>query len=257
VTKIPAGEEKVSRLLVVTAHPDDEAGGFGGTLLLCHERGIETYVICLTPGQAASNRGGAKSDEELSAMRRAEFARSCEILKVTRGEVLNYRDAALDRTEFLKVVEELARKVREIRPQVMATFGPEGAITGHPDHSMASLFATAAFHWAGRTKRFPEQLKNGLQPHRTQKLYYASPDFNMQDREPVSLPPWNAKVVIGKRLDAKLQAFKAHTSQAPLFERVEKTFRQHGEQELFHLAAAYPPRQIKAESDLFEGVVET
>ncbi len=81
--------KQVRRLLVITAHPDDEAGGFGGTLLLSHEHGIETHVICLTPGQAASNRGGAKSDEELSAMRRQEFARSCDLLKVTRGEGLD------------------------------------------------------------------------------------------------------------------------------------------------------------------------
>src|SRR5207248_3618085 len=120
-----AGKDNpMRRLLIVTAHPDDEAGGFGGTLLLSHERGIETYVICLTPGQAASNRGGAKSDDELSAMRRQEFARSCELLKVTRGEVLDYRDGALDKAEFLVVVGDLARRVREIRPQVMATFGP-------------------------------------------------------------------------------------------------------------------------------------
>jgi LmbE family N-acetylglucosaminyl deacetylase len=250
-------EKTLRRLLVVTAHPDDEAGGFGGTLLLSHERGIETHVICLTPGQAASNRGGAKSDDELSEMRRKEFARSCEILKVTHGEVLNYRDGALDKTNLLEVVGELTRRIREIRPQVMATFGPEGAITGHPDHSMASLFATAAFHWAGRTKGFPEQLNNGTQPYRVQKLYYTSPDFNMQDREPVTLPPWTARVAIGKRLNTKLTAFKAHTSQAPLFDRVEKTFRQHGEQELFHLAAVYPPRQMKMEEDLFEGVTET
>jgi len=88
-------------------------------------------------------------------MRRKEFAHSCEILKVTRGEVLNYRDAALDKTDFLTIVGELTKRVREIRPQVMATFGPEGALTGHPDHSMAALFATAAFHWAGRQKCFP------------------------------------------------------------------------------------------------------
>ena len=245
------------RLLVVTAHPDDEAGGFGGTLLLSHERGIETYVICLTPGQAASNRGGARSDEELSEMRRKEFGRSCELLKVTHGEVWDYRDAALDRTEFLKVVGDLTKRIREIRPQVMATFGTEGAITGHPDHSMAALFATAAFHWAGRMKRFPEQLNNGLKPHRTQKLYYTSPDFFMDDREPVSLPPWNVKIDIGKRgLEAKLEAFKSHTSQAPLFERIDKTFRKHGVKELFHLAAAFPPREMKAESDLFEGISE-
>jgi len=245
------------RLLVVTAHPDDEAGGFGGTLLRCCERGIETYVICLTPGQAASNRGGARSDEELSEMRRGEFARSCEILGVTRGEVLDYRDAALDKTDFLTVVRDLTRRIRELRPQVMATFGPEGAITGHPDHSMAALFATAAFHWAGRSKRFAEQLQDGLSVHRVQKLYYTAPDFNMPDREPVSLPPWSARIDIGKAgLEAKLKAFKSHTSQAPLFERIDKTFRGHGEKELFHLAAVYPPRQMKFEEDLFEGVEE-
>ena len=41
------------RLLCITAHPDDEAGGFGGTLLQYAERGVETHVVCLTPGQAA------------------------------------------------------------------------------------------------------------------------------------------------------------------------------------------------------------
>jgi len=97
-----------------------------------------------------------------------------------------------------------------------------------------------------------------LSQHRTQKLYYTSPDFNMQDREPVSLPPWSARIEIGKRgLETKVKAFRSHTSQSPLFERVEKMFRQNGEKELFHLGAAYPPRQMKAEEDLFEGVTET
>ena len=76
------------RMMVVTAHPDDEAGGFGGSLRLYHDRGVETCVICLTPGQAATNRGAAKSDDELAAIRRKEFAASCEILKVSRGLVL-------------------------------------------------------------------------------------------------------------------------------------------------------------------------
>src|SRR6476646_8912025 len=105
-------EKTLRRLLVVTAHPDDEAGGFGGTLLLCRERGIETYVVCLTPGQAASNRGGAKSDEELSAMRRKEFAAACEILKVNRGIVLDYPDGKLHRIDLYNAVCDLTRFVR-------------------------------------------------------------------------------------------------------------------------------------------------
>src|SRR6185369_1706542 len=98
------------RLLCVTAHPDDEAGGFGGTLATYSERKVETYVICLTPGQAARNRGGTRSDAELSAVRREEFARSCKLLMITRGEVLDYADAALDRADFHGVCGALVER---------------------------------------------------------------------------------------------------------------------------------------------------
>ncbi len=33
------------KLLCITAHPDDEAGGFGGTLALYTERGVEISAI--------------------------------------------------------------------------------------------------------------------------------------------------------------------------------------------------------------------
>src|SRR5215813_11913897 len=244
------------RLLVVTAHPDDEAGAFGGSLLLYHERGVETYVICLTPGEAARNRGDAKSAGELKSMRREEFARSCEILKVTHGEVLDFPDGSLDRADFYSAVERVTRRIREIRPQVMVTFGTEGGVTAHPDHSMASLVATAAFHWAGRNNRFAEQLKSGLRAHRTQKLYYHTASAPFPDREPVALAPASAMIDIGKYVETKLAAFKAHTTQNPLYERVAARLRQLGTQELFLLAATREPRKLKAETDLFEGVVE-
>src|SRR5579872_3471962 len=98
---------KMLRLLLVTAHPDDEAGGFGGTLLLYRRRGVETFVICLTPGQAARNRGSARSSDELSTMRREEFARACKLLEVSHGEVLDFPDAQLDRTDFYRMVERI------------------------------------------------------------------------------------------------------------------------------------------------------
>src|SRR3954454_15987526 len=100
------------RLLCVTAHPDDEAGAFGGTLLAAHERGVGTFVVCLTPGQAGTHRGGASSDEELARMRRDEFESSCEHLKVTEGVVLDYPDGKLDRQNLSDVAGELARWIR-------------------------------------------------------------------------------------------------------------------------------------------------
>ena len=245
------------RLLCITAHPDDEAGGFGGSLLHYARRGAETHVICLTPGQAATHRRGANSDEELAQIRRQEFAESCSLLGVTSGIVLNYPDAGLDRQDFYLTVADLTRRVREIRPHVIMTMGPDGSITAHPDHSMVSIFGTMAYHWAARTNRFPEQLQPDLTPHRTQKLYYGTAMFALRDRQPVSLPPYTAIIELGKEgLEAKIAAFKCHKSQAPLFPLFEQTMRGRGTQELFHLAASSAPKKMEMETDLFAGVVE-
>ncbi len=244
------------RLLCVTAHPDDEAGGFGGSLLLYRERGVQTYVVCLTPGQAATHRGNTRSNTELSEQRRREFASACRILNVTQGEVLDYPDAGLDRADFYGAVGDLVLRIRTIRPQVMLTLGPEGAITAHPDHSMAALFATAAFHWAGRANRFVEQLNDGLRPHRVQKLYYSTALFTLADRQPVALPPATTTIHIGEYLETKIAAFKAHSTQAPLFSLFENNVRKRGQEELFHLAARSTPSVMQRETDLFEGVEE-
>jgi LmbE family N-acetylglucosaminyl deacetylase len=247
---------KMPRLLCFTAHPDDEAGGFGGTLLHYAARGVETHVICLTPGQAATHRGGAETDEDLSAARRLEFAESCRLLKVASGTVLDYPDGKLDQQNFLTVVADLTRRVRQIRPHVIITMGSEGAITAHPDHSMVSLFATMAFHWAGRSNRFTGQLQTeGLSVHQTQKLYFGTTLFTMPDRQPISQSPSTAIVELSPaELDTKIAAFKSHTSQAPLFGFFEATVRKRGRLELFHLAAASTPRKVEVEKDLFAGV---
>ena len=244
------------KLLGITAHPDDEVGAFGGSLLLYHSRGIETHVICLTPGEAATNRGEARSDEELAAIRRAEFAASCRILQVTEAQVLDYPDGALSRADFYAVVGDLTRRIRMIKPHLILTMGPEGAITGHPDHSMASIFATMAFHWAARKDRYPEQLSDGLAPHRAQKLYYstaplfcriASRYLLRRARRPSMLRPfWKPR--------SKQPRLMQHS--APLMELFAKTLRKFGGRELFHLAATNQPSTMEHETDLFAGVSE-
>lgn len=247
----------VLRLLCVTAHPDDEAGGVGGILLLAHDRGIATYVVCLTAGEAATHRGGANSNAELAAMRRREFAASCEHLHVTHGEVLGFPDGKLDHESPVAVACELAKRIREFKPHVVATFGPEGSVTGHTDHGMASVFTTLAFQWAGRSNRFPELASAGLEPWRAQKLYYTTADFTLPNRPPISPAPATTLIDIGtERLERKIEAFKKHTSQAPLFELFETHSRKKGPVERFHLAACSEPGMAKMETDLFEGIHE-
>lgn len=245
------------RLLCITAHPDDEAGNFGGTLLICSDRGVETSVICLTPGQAATNRGDAKSDQELAQRRKQEFAASCEILKVSQPLVLDYPDGQLYRQELNRVVYDLTLHVRRFQPQVMLTFGAEGGVTGHPDHSMAGVFATLAFHWAGRANRYSDQLQGSLTAHRTQKLYHATAEFALPNRPAITFSPQTAVIDIGDHLETKIAAFKAHKTQAPLWAMFEEGVRKRGRRELFHLAASVQCGAAKPETDLFEGVSET
>ena len=245
------------KLLCITAHPDDEAGAFGGTLLVYAERGVETSVVCLTAGTAARNRGAARTNEELARLRTAEFMASCKLLGVSHGEVLSYPDGQLDRANFFEVVGELVARVRKIRPQVMLTFGTDGGLTGHPDHAMAGVFATQAFQWAGRPDRYPDQLARGLAPHCAQKLYYCAADFVLPDRIPIAPVTVTARVEVGRdRFEKKNQAFRLHTTQSPLFDRLRKNLGKMPTQEMFHLAATREPRDAKFETDLFAGVVD-
>jgi LmbE family N-acetylglucosaminyl deacetylase len=120
---------------------------------------------------------------------------------------------------------------------------------------MASIFATMAYHWAGRTNRYTEQLNNGLKPHRAQKLYYTTATFSLPDRQPVSLSPPTTIINIGEYLETKIRAFKTHTTQSPLFSRFENNVRLRGAYEMFHLAASVHPGPIQEENDLLTGVV--
>ena len=117
------------RLLCVGAHPDDECFAFGGALALAAQRGVETYVLCLTDGQAASNRGTATSNKDLGRMRSEEFAASCDVLGVTHREMLAYHDAHLEFEPLSTLAADIVQRIRDFRPHVIITFGLDGAAT--------------------------------------------------------------------------------------------------------------------------------
>ena len=188
-------------------------------------------------------------------MRREEFGAACKILKVNEAAVLDYPDGRLHRQESYHVACDLVQRIREFRPQVILTFGPEGGLTGHTDHAMASVLATLAFHWAGRANRFPEQIAAGLAVHQAQKLYYCTAKHSLPGYPPVSLSPVTAAIEIGDLFQIKLAAFRAHLTQAPLLPMFEKYVGQQ-RQELFHLAASMVPALSQQETDLFAGIEE-
>jgi LmbE family N-acetylglucosaminyl deacetylase len=236
--------------MCVVAHPDDECFAFGGALALAADRGIETYVICLTDGQAASNRGSAATGEALVAMRREEFRRSCEVLGVTHNELMDYQDGRLEFVEFPVAAGRLVERMRRFKPDVVLTFGGDGGQNTHADHMMASMLTTAAFHWAWQTKRYPD----AGAPHKAQRLYYVTANFHIPGRLPAMTMPWTVTLDIRSVRERKTEAFRQHVSQAPLMEKTKEMFERYGAEEFYVLVATPDPQPARQETDLFAGL---
>jgi len=238
------------KLMCVVAHPDDECFGFGGALALAAERGIETYVICLTDGRAASNRGDAASGEALGKMRRDEFRGSCEVLGVSQHELMDYHDGRLEFVEIPIAAGRLVERMRRFKPDVVITFGGDGGQNTHADHMMASMLTTAAFHWAGQAKRYPD----AGAIHKAKRLYYLSANFHMPGRPPAMTIPWTVTLDIRSVRARKNEAFRQHVSQAPLMEQTKAMFEQYGAEEFYTLIATAEPQAARQGTDLFEGL---
>lgn len=240
------------RILCVTAHPDDEAANFGGSIARYSAAGVECHLVCLTAGESARNRGAATGAESLKALRRAELEASCRLLGFQPPQIWDLPDAALPQAPFYDIVGRLVATVRTLRPEVVLTMGPEGSATAHPDHAMAGICATAAFHWAAHARYFPEQ---HLEPFQPARLFYATAAVQPPRFPPVWLPHPDTSIDIAAYVETKIAAFHCHQTQAPLFERVEGFLRASGGRELFHLAAGRPFAEDRMGTDLFQDLL--
>jgi LmbE family N-acetylglucosaminyl deacetylase len=238
------------KLMCVTAHPDDECYAFGGALALYAERGVETYVVCLTDGQAATNRGDAASGEALGKMRREEFRRSCEVLGVAHHELMDYQDARLEFVEFSAAARRLVEKMRQFKPNVVITFGGDGGQNTHADHMMVSMLTTAAFHWSWQAKRYPD----AGAVHQAKRLYYLTANFHVPDRPKAMVMPWTVTLDISSVRERKNEAFRQHVSQKPLMEKTKDIFAKYGAEELYTLVASAELQPARQTTDLFEGL---
>ncbi|QHN05469.1 PIG-L family deacetylase [Granulicella sp. WH15] len=236
--------------MCVVAHPDDECYAFGGALALAASQGVETYVVCLTDGQAATNRGCSSSCEELGRMRREEFANSCKVLGVARHELLDYQDAQLEFAEFSVAAGRIVERIREFRPDVVVTFGADGGMNTHPDHTMVSAITTAAYHWAASAKRFHEAGPT----HHASRLFHVTTNFFMEERAAPMPAPWTLTLDISSVLALKQEAFAQHVSQAPLMEKTRHIFEKHGDTEVYTLMATCDLRAAQFSTDMFDGL---
>jgi N-acetyl-1-D-myo-inositol-2-amino-2-deoxy-alpha-D-glucopyranoside deacetylase len=135
-------------LVTVVAHPDDDTFACSGTVALhADEPGFRFTLVHVTSGE-----GGMISDPSLAtranlgAVREDEDRRSWIALGRVpdRHEFLRYPDGGVADVPFDELVDRVAAILREERPDVVITFGPEG-VTGHADHITVGEATTEAF----------------------------------------------------------------------------------------------------------------
>ncbi|NYV76991.1 N-acetyl-1-D-myo-inositol-2-amino-2-deoxy-alpha-D-glucopyranoside deacetylase [Streptomyces sp. UH6] len=150
------------RLLLVHAHPDDESINNGATMARYAAEGAGVTLVTCTLGELGEvipPELAHLSGAALGAHRRQELAAAMRELGVTDVRLLGgagrYGDSgmmglpdndvpgAFWGAPVDEAAEHLVAVIREVRPQVLVTYDPDGGY-GHPDHIQAHRVAMRA-----------------------------------------------------------------------------------------------------------------
>jgi LmbE family N-acetylglucosaminyl deacetylase len=247
------------KLLVLLAHPDDEAFGIAGTIAqLADRRGYST-LVCATRGEVGEIAHPAlATPANLGQVRERELRAAAQAMRLDQLIFLDHRDSGMagtaanaDPRAFANqpaeaVVPRLVGLMRRLQPQVVVTFDPTGGY-GHPDHLAIHQHTVAAFHAAGDPARYPDQ---GA-PWQPQRLFYMAiprsffailrnqlvalgedpSDFDRFAENATPDDQIHATVEVTDKFAAKWAAFAAHRTQF-------------GENDLFRRMAPDDLRQI-------------
>jgi LmbE family N-acetylglucosaminyl deacetylase len=219
-------------LLLVHAHPDDEAVSTGGVMMKAKTHGHRVVLVTATKGEAGEiyNMDPDASRPRLAEIRTEELKAASEILGVDRIEFLGYRDSGMvdtadnkDPRSFHQArIDEAAGKlavlIREERPDVVVTYAEDG-VYGHPDHIKAHFVTNAALdlleHEGGGPQKlyyiaiprsmleaFTSQMPEAEQRQNTNMRVAGTPDELVTTR-----------VDVHDYVDQKRKAFASHVSQ--------------------------------------------
>jgi LmbE family N-acetylglucosaminyl deacetylase len=262
------------RLMCVLSHPDDESLGTGGALARCAAEGIATYLVTATRGERGRFGDAAESPgpDVVGRTREAELFAAAKELGLREVTVLGYPDGALDTVDAASAIATIAGHLRRVKPQVVITFGPEGAY-GHPDHIAISQQTTAAIVCAAD----PSFGASGEKPHRVSKLYFIA--WSQQKwaayqaalrtlavtvdghvRQVAPWPAWAITTVIdtSQVWPAVWRAVSCHRTQMSIYRKLEALSDEHqrslwGTQEFYRVFSDVNGGRTQ-ESDLFEGL---
>ena len=268
------------KLLAVLAHPDDESLGFGGTLARYAAEGVETYLVTATRGERGrfGSLGKEADPVEVGRVREAELRAAAAELGIREVSILGHPDGAVDQVEATTAIRDVVSHIRRIQPDVVVTFGPEGAY-GHPDHIAISQFTTAATVCAADCgyRMDDGSLPDSLPSHRVRKLHYLAWRNNKWqayqaafrkltsivdgvERQAAPWPDWAVTTEIDTSAywPVVWKAVCCHQTQLSIYERLEHLTEEQqtalwGSQE-FYRAYSSVNGGRKPETDLLEGL---
>jgi LmbE family N-acetylglucosaminyl deacetylase len=140
-------DDDASRILVITAHPDDVDFGAAGSIATWTAEGREVAYCVVTDGDA----GGfdpAVPRSEIPGIRRAEQTAAAKEVGVTDLTFLGYPDGRLEVSIALR--RDLSRVIRRFRPHRVVCQSPERnwlrLFASHPDHLAVGEAAICAVY---------------------------------------------------------------------------------------------------------------
>ncbi|MFC7548188.1 N-acetyl-1-D-myo-inositol-2-amino-2-deoxy-alpha-D-glucopyranoside deacetylase [Plantactinospora sp. GCM10030261] len=234
-------------MLLVHAHPDDEAIGTGATMAHYAAQGAHVTLVTCTLGEEGEifvptlAQLAAGAADQLGGYRIGELAAACRALGVTDHRFLGgagrYRDSgmmgmptnghprAFWGADLDEAAGHLVEIMREVRPQVMITYDEQG-FYGHPDHIQAHRVAMRAAELAAADGCAPAKIYWTALPRSVLAAGLAefaeASDNPFGDVEcPEDLPFGTPDEEIAARIDgtdqhaAKEAAMRAHASQIP------------------------------------------
>ncbi|MBI2941805.1 MAG: PIG-L family deacetylase [Chloroflexi bacterium] len=166
-------------LLAVFAHPDDEAYGTAGLMARCQAEGIRTALVCATRGEAGQIADPSlATPASLGDVRQRELECACLTVGISHLYLIGYTDGGVAAVDPALATRTIAEIVRQERPDVVVTFGPEG-VYGHPDHLAMHRFTVAAVQAVGLRDGEPDRPAWPIA-----RLYYVAPPRSLYSQLP-------------------------------------------------------------------------
>jgi LmbE family N-acetylglucosaminyl deacetylase len=169
--------QTTARLMQVDAHPDDEDGGM--LTLEARGKGVSTLLMTLNRGEGGQNKLGSNLFDVLGVVRTLEVLAADRYYGVEQrfSRVADFGYSKTPEETFQKwqghdiALADIVRVVRTFRPDVLIARFSGTDRDGHGHHQASAILTKEAFRAAADPNRFPEQIKEGLQPWQPKKLY--------------------------------------------------------------------------------------